>query len=369
MKQENAARAAKSLSEFDADLAKLSIRGQWQYDAIMEKLIGGPKPSGVPHVWRWEHVHEKLMEACGIMPESYTARRNLSFINPGLEKGGTTHTVLTGMQVVMPGEVAWAHRHSISALRFVVEGDSKLYTVVDGEALPMEPNDMILTPSWTWHDHHNDSEKLGIWLDALDVPLMFALNQMAYQPYGESTQPLRQNTADYVSERVNNMRPLWEQRPGPAFPYRYPWRDVQAQLQRFATSAGSPCDGVILEYTNPLTGGAALPTLRCCIQQLRPGFVGEKHRHTSSSVYYVVEGQGRTVVGDSELNWSAHDVFAVPNWAWHHHINSSQSAGAVLFSISDAPLLEAMNLYREEPATSVRSNPPPLAPANMTAGK
>lgn len=360
---DKAGRPVKTLKDFDGDLAKLHMRGQWQYDALLERLIGGPKPAGVPHLWKWAAVEEKLTEACVVMPESFTARRNFSFINPGLERGGTTHTLLMGMQIVMPGEIAWAHRHTIGALRFVIEGGKGLYTAVDGEPLPMETNDLVLTPSWNWHDHHNESKGRGIWLDVLDVPLMFSLNQMWYEPLGESTQPLRERASDYLHERAAPVRPAWERRPAQNFPFRYPWKGVAEQLDKMATSSGTPYDGVVLEYVNPMTGGPALPTMGCWIQQLAPGFEGEKHRHTSSAVYYVVEGEGTTVVGDEELHWSARDAFAVPNWAWHRHRNRSRGERATLFSVNDIPILEPLGLYREEPVNTLRSAPPPPVPA------
>jgi gentisate 1,2-dioxygenase len=352
----------KSLAEFDIDLKKLSIRGQWQFDQMMEALKDGPRPAGVPHLWAWKDLHAALVEACDVMPESFTARRNLSLINPGLERGGTTHSILMGMQMVRPGEVAWAHRHPISALRFAIEGDTDLFTVVDGEVMPMEPNDLVLTPPWTWHDHHNRSHKDGIWLDVLDVPLILSLNQMAYEPLGESTQPIRSDKKDYHSERTGNVRPLWEAKVPAETAVRYPWRQVRDELKRFAHSDGSPYDGVILEYVNPMTGGPALPTLGCYIQSLPRRFSGKVHRHTSSTVYYVVEGRGKTIVGDKELEWSPRDVFVVPNWAYHNHINGSHDGEAVLFSVSDAPLLEALGLYREQPELSLRKMRPPVKP-------
>lgn len=345
----------KTLQEFDTALAESSMRGQWQYDEMLERLIGGPKSTVRAMLWKWEVIQKKLMEACAVMPESFTARRNLSFINPGLERGGTTQTILAGMQIVKPGEVAWAHRHPISALRFVIEGDTKLYTVVNGEPLPMEPNDLVLTPAWSWHDHHNESDGLGIWLDVLDVPLMLSLGQMAYEPLGQTTQQLLPDSSHHLSARTGIVRPLWEKPPTGDLACRYPWKEVRRQLDVFADSDGSPNDGVILEYVNPLTGGPALPTLRCCVQRLRPGFKGQKHRKTSSTVVYVIEGHGTTRIGETEISWGPRDLFVLPTWAWIEHQNDSASSEALLFSVSDAPLLEAAHLYREEPESTVRS--------------
>lgn len=350
------------LDAFTRELETHHIRGQWQYEPLLERSIGGPKPAGIPHLWDWETVHAKLLEACEVMPESYTARRNFSFINPGLEKDGTTHTLLAGIQIVKPGEIAWAHRHTIGAIRFVIEGSDKLYTVVNGEPLPMEPGDLVLTPNWNWHDHHNDSDSHGIWLDALDVPLIMGLNQPCYEPYGESTQLLRSRECDYWSNRGRLVRPMWESPATRNFPFRYPWAEIGPRLEQMADLDGTAYDGVVLEYVNPVTGASVLPTLGCWIQRLRPGFTGQRHRHSSSAIYFVMEGEGTTQVEDQELRWGPRDVFAVPNWAWHRHVNRSSRQPAILFSVNDIPLLDVLGLYREEPECTLHANLQPAVP-------
>lgn len=354
----------KSLAEFDQELAALHMRGQWQYDALLMSVIGGPKPAGVPYLWRWTTVYPKLLEACEVMPESYTARRNFVFLNPGLERGATTHTIAMGMQAVRPGELAWAHRHTIAALRFAIQGSAHVYTVVDGEVCPMEPYDLILTPQWTWHDHHNETTEVAVWLDVLDIGLVLSLNQTFYEPYpGDRQQVRRPNEAEYLQARAGLVRPVWEQPKREHFPMRYPWRETEAQLRRLATLEGSPYDGLVLEYVNPITGGPALPSLGCWIQLLRPGEQTRRHRHTASAVYFVVRGEGTTVVGDTELEWQQHDAFCVPNWTWHHHQNRSRSEEAILFSVTDVPMLLPFGLYREEPEVSLHARPAPLVPA------
>jgi len=130
---------------------------------------------------------------------------------------------------------------------------------------------------------------------------------------------------------------------------------------------GSPYDGLSLEYVNPMTGGPALPTLGCWIQMLRPGESTKRHRHISSSIYFVVRGAGETVVdcggGAERIEWGQHDAFAVPNWAWHEHRNRSKSDAAILFSVNDVPVFQAFGLYREEPEDSLRMVSAPLVPA------
>ncbi|MEE8563620.1 MAG: cupin domain-containing protein [Alphaproteobacteria bacterium] len=352
------------LQQFDEELAAINMRGQWQYDGLLEKVIGGPPPAGVAHIWPWELLQENLLKACEAMPESFTARRNLSFLNPAIERGGTTQTILMGIQMVRPGEVAWAHRHSIAAIRFVVQGHPDLYTVVDGEKQPMESYDLVLTPQWAWHDHHNESTQDAIWIDILDVPFVLGLNQPFYEPYGEATQPLRERQADHLDARADLLRPAWERLKTENIPFRYAWKDVLPQLERLADAEGSPYDGVVLDYVNPMTGGPTLPTLGCCVQMLRPGEETKPHRHTSSAVYFVVRGEGTTTVDGKEINWKQHDAFVVPNWSWHHHANGSKDNDAILFSANDIPILQPFGLYLEEPEVSLAAARPPLVPAD-----
>ncbi|MED5568883.1 MAG: cupin domain-containing protein [Chloroflexota bacterium] len=130
----------------------------------------------------------------------------------------------------------------------------------------------------------------------------------------------------------------------------YPWDKTWAALQGLAPVAdGSPFDGVVLEYTNPNTGGPVMPTMGCNCQLLRPGEATKAHRHTASVIYHVVEGEGYSIVDGQRLDWSEKDVFCVPGWVFHEHVNTSATSPAVLFSFTDAPVHQALNLLREQP--------------------
>jgi 1-hydroxy-2-naphthoate dioxygenase len=358
------AETKKSLQQFDEELKRQHISGQWLYEGLLTACVGGPKPRGEAFIWPWKTVHEKLLEACDVLEESFTARRSLLFNNPGLPTGGTTHTLLMGIQMIKPGEIAWAHRHTLAAIRFVIEGDGKVFTVVNGEKCPMEPNDLILTPQWTWHDHQNPTGQSAVWVDVLDVPFLLGLNQPFYEPYpGNKVQAVRDKLSDHLQHRTGWVRPSWEDLKQRNIPLRYRWKDIEPQLRILADSPGSLYDGVALEYVNPITGGPTLATLSCWIQLLRPGERTKKHRHTSSAVYFVVGGEGTTLVNDKAMDWTKHDSFAVPNWAWHEHANRSKSEEAILFSVNDTPIVRAFNLYREEPEDSLRTSAPPQIPA------
>jgi 1-hydroxy-2-naphthoate dioxygenase len=353
----------KTLAEFDAELAREHIQGQWLIDPLLERLMGGPKPAGVPHIWRWPDIEAKLAEACDVLPEGLTARRSLALMNPGLPSGTTTHTLTAGIQMLNPGEQAWAHRHTMAALRFVMRGSPGLSTVVDGEVCPMEDYDLVLTPRWTWHDHHNDTDGSPVWLDVLDIGLVLSLNAGFYETYGDERQQLRPSTGDYLSHRAGLLRPVWEQRKERHAPFRYAWREIEPLLLNMADQAGSPYHGIALEYVNPVTGGPTMPTLSCWMQLLRPGERTQPHRHTASSVYFVVRGEGTATVGDQELHWGQHDTFVIPNWSTHSLRNASRSSEAILFSVNDIPALRALGLYFEEPGVSMGATPWPPVPA------
>ena len=229
----------KSLETFNQELAEVHMTGQWIYEDLLSRAIGGPRPRGDAYLWPWPMVHEKLLEACNVLEESFTARRSVLFGNPGLNDNATTHTLLMGVQMIKPGEIAWAHRHTLAAIRFVIKGDGKVFTVVDGEKCPMEPYDLILTPQWTWHDHRNPTQESAIWVDALDVPFLLGLNQPFYEPYpGNKVQTIREKAGENLQQRAGAVRPTWENTKKENLPLRYAWKDIEPQLRALADQAG-----------------------------------------------------------------------------------------------------------------------------------
>ncbi|HET9148851.1 MAG TPA: cupin domain-containing protein [Alphaproteobacteria bacterium] len=343
------------LTALEERMAAYNLRGQWQTDpnrpARMRKgpqnqVFVEPSTYGVAHHWQWEKLVPIMRESLEGLTDSYTARRSLTLKNPALPRG-TTHTLVVGFQIIGPGEIAWAHRHSINALRFIIDGGADVFTVVEGVPVPMEPYDLVLTPGWKWHDHHNQSGKPASWLDCLDVPFTLALNQNFYEELGEAVQDRRWTPEAPPSPLL---RPAWLPPDTTQRPFRYPWRETLAQLKTLAKETGSPLDGIALDYLNPVTGGATLPTIGCRIHWLPPGFEGKQFRRTSSMAYFTVEGEGRTVVEDREMDWVKHDTVVVPNWSWCRLANRSKTEPAIVFSMTDAPILQSFGFYREETA-------------------
>ena len=303
-----------------------------------------------PFRWRWQEMRPQALRALELVGTKEAERRVICCVNPGTGRGAT-NTLVANVQVVGPGEIARAHRHTPAALRFIIESTGG-YTVVNSDTIPMLPGDLVLTPNWTWHDHANDSDSPMIWLDGLDAPLVGLLEARFQESYPEETQKTREDVdSSQLKYGYAAMRPAWETAPedqnSPL--WHYPWAQTRAALDRLAEAEmGSATDGVILEYTNPANGGPVMPTIACYVQVLQPGQRTSRHRHTNSSVYHVVDGQGATVVDGETLEWDAKDVFVVPGWAWHEHVNLSSSHAAYLFSFTDGPVFRALSLYREE---------------------
>lgn len=358
--------ADEALKTYDATIKTEHIIGQWTMEPLLERAIGGPAPRGVAHVWPWALTRPRLAEASRILGPRGVGRTSIVFLNPGLTQGppGSTHTLAAGIQAMRAQEVCWSHRHTMNALRFVLEGRPEAFTVVDGEPLTMDTYDLLLTPRGSWHDHHNPTDHDVVWWDALDLGLTLSLNQAFFEPYGAASQPVRETVSSSQGLRATALRPVDEQPRQTRQPIRYAWKDIAPLLDAYAVGGdvGNPYDGLALRYANPVTGGPTFETMDCWVQQFVPGFVGEKHRRTSSSIGIVISGHGRIEVGDTVLEVGRHDTFAIPNYAWHRIVNTG-SEPLRMFTVHDIPALQALGLLYEEPEPLIGRKPAPKVPA------
>jgi len=245
-----------------------------------------------------------------------------------------------------------AHHHTPAALRIIIEGESS-YTCTNGERCWMEPGDLILTPAWSYHDHKNEGNGPMLWLDGLDVPLIDAMDTIFFELYpGKRTQPHTQaDQASMARFAAPGMRPAnfsWDKGYSPLT--KYPWNNMVRALDGMLASDASPYDDLRLEYFNPHTGGPVMPSIACYAQKLRAGVHTQKHRHNNATIYHVFRGSGYTVIEDQRFDWSERDVFVIPGWHWHEHVNLSGSADAILISYTDEPLLKTLGILREESA-------------------
>ena len=320
--------------------------GLWE---LASQMTPHPQPKMVAHMWPWSVTESIISQSAQAVPVG-DERRALQLFNPGLGgRWATTNNLIAALQVLLPGEVARAHRHTPTAIRFIIEGTGA-YTAVDGERVYMSPGDLILTPSWAWHDHGNETKERVVWMDGLDIPLIASVEAMFFQfytaPQVPASRPANSSAQLFGHPHVS---PTWIKEKPKASPLLlYSWKQTSQALDAMREQEGSPFDGIALEYLHPQTGGPVMPTMACLAQLLRPGEHTKAHRHTGSAVYYVVQGQGATIIDGQRFNWTKGDIVALPPWALHEHLNSSASADAVLFSIQDLPVLNALGLYYEE---------------------
>jgi gentisate 1,2-dioxygenase len=300
----------------------------------------------VPAIWHYRDVRPHLMESGKLITAQEATRRVLMLMNPGLGgEASITGSLFAGLQLIMPGEIAPAHRHSQSALRFIIEGHGA-YTAVDGERTAMEPGDFVITPSWTWHDHGNETSEPMVWLDGLDIQIVKLLGASFAEGYPDDIQPISRPEGDSFARFGQNLLPVdWkpEVKTSPVFNYPYArTREALDVLSR--NSPPDPYHGYKLRYVNPASGEFAMPTIATFVQLLPTGFASYPYRSTDGTVFVVVEGKGETRLGDKTFAWEPHDIFVVPSWMTHTHHPKSE---AVLFSFSDRVVQEKLGLWRE----------------------
>jgi gentisate 1,2-dioxygenase len=325
-------------------IAPLHLAPLWE--RLHSLVTPEPVTDCLPYIWHYRDVRPHLMRSGGLISAMEATRRVLMLENPGYPGQATiTGSLFAGLQLIMPGEVAPAHRHTQSALRFIIEG-SGAYTAVDGERTTMRPGDFVITPSWTWHDHGNDSDRPMVWLDGLDIQIVNLLGASFAEPGAEDVQSVARPEGDSFARYGQNLLPVdWRPTAKTSPVFNYPYERSRETLAALSSNGDpDPYHGHKLRYANPATGGSAMPTIGTFIQLLPKGFAGRRYRATDGTVFVCVEGQGETRVGDIVLDWGPRDIFVIPSWAVHAHKACSD---AVLFSFSDRPVQQTLGLWRE----------------------
>jgi len=324
-----------------------------QHLAPLWEALGGlvtaePKTVIAPYQWRYRDVRPTLLESGSVITAKEAERRVLVFENPNLPgQSKITNSLFGGFQLIMPHETAPPHRHIQAALRFIIEG-SGAYTAVDGERTIMRPGDFVITPSWTFHDHGNDTEEPMVWLDGLDMH-MVRLFEASFREGWIDEEPIEPTKPEWdaLNRYGANMVPVehtHRAKTSPVFSYPYDrTREALFALQR--AEAPHAHFGYKMRYINPLTGGDAIPTISTFMQLLPNGFSTAPYRATDSTVFVPVEGTGTTTVGGQTFDWEPHDVIVVPSWMKYTHTASSD---AVIFSYSDRGPQELLGFWREE---------------------
>ncbi|KAH6695000.1 RmlC-like cupin domain-containing protein [Plectosphaerella plurivora] len=279
-----------------------------------------PKPTALAHMWKYEEALPHLQNAGRLVPEEKAERRVLMLVNPSMQSPYTTDTIYGGLQLVNPGETAPAHRHIAFACRFIIDGVG--FTAVEGKKMPLIRGDVVVTPTWHWHDHGNESDSPVVWLDMLNLPLF------RFAPV-------------HFAEGYSD--PRYPSKPCDPCEWRHPWSPVQAVLD----SSEGP--SAVYHYKNA-DGKPLSNILGVQAERLSPGVVVES-QESSSYIYHCYEGHGRTEVETPAgqkvvFTWKSRDTFAIPTWSKIKHINESKTDAAYLVACHDGPFLDCLGLRR-----------------------
>ena len=332
---------------------------------IGDLMPAHPRSRAVPHLWKWENLVRLAEQAGEIVPVGRGGeRRAIALANPGL--GGrpfATPTLWAAIQYLMPGEDAPEHRHTQHAFRFVVEG-SGVWTVVGGDAVPMNRGDFLPQAGWNWHAHHNATDKPMAWIDGLDIPFQYTNESQFFEFGRDAISDAERITPDRSrSERLwghPGLRPLGAAPVAPGTPLlAYKWEYTDRALSDQLVIESDGFGGTVepghaaVRYTNPHTGGDVLPTIRTEFHRVVRGAETAPVKETGSSVYQVFDGSGVVTVGDRSFSVTRGDLFAVPSWM-PFSVKSeagqtdSDSGALDLFRFSDSPVFEALQLDRKD---------------------
>ncbi|MFE3021651.1 cupin domain-containing protein [Streptomyces sp. NPDC059256] len=322
-----------------------------------------PRSKAQPHRWQWQTLLDLAGRSGDLVAVGRGGeRRAIALANPGL--GGqpyATPTLWAAIQYLMPGEDAPEHRHTQNAFRFVVEGEG-VWTVVEGEPVPMRRGDFLPQVGMAWHAHHNAADAPMAWIDGLDIPFQYGVEAQFFDFGRDELSAAERTTPDRSrSERLwahPGLAPASCLTPREGTPLlRYRWEETDAALtdQLELERAGHPGTiepgHALVRYINPTTAQDALPTIRAQFHRVRSGAQTAPRRETGSSVYQVFDGSGLVTVGDTSWSVQRGDLFVVPSWAplsirSEAAASDSDSGALDLFQFSDAPVLTKLNLFR-----------------------
>ena len=294
--------------------------------------------------WAYKDIKPLLLKAGELTPSEKAERRVLVLANPGhgLEKMQASAAMYLGMQLLLPGEWAPSHRHTPNAVRMIVEGEGA-YTTVDGEKCPMSRGDLILTPTGLWHEHGHDGTEPVVWLDVLDLPLVYYM-EASYHINGER-QTVQAGQGDRVYARGGLLpTPVFE-RSRRAYPMlRYPWVEARAALLAMATDKPEQ-EAVQLTYVNPETGDDVENILGFYALMLRPGQTLRLPARSPACVFHIIEGAAEVTVQEQQFALAEADTCCAPGYTAVTLRNVRTDQPTFIFMADESPLHRKLGVY------------------------
>ena len=297
-----------------------------------------------PTCWAYKDIKPLLLKAGELTPIEKAERRVLVLANPGhgLEKMQASAAMYLGMQLLMPGEWAPSHRHTPNAVRMVVEGEGA-WTTVDGEKCPMQRGDLILTPTGRWHEHGHDGTEPVIWLDVLDLPLVYYM-EASYHINGDR-QTVVPGQGDKQYARGGVVPSHVFERSKKAYPMlRYAWTDAKVALEAMALD-NAALEAVQVTYVNPETGGDAENILGFYALMLRPGQTLRLPARSPAQVFHVIEGSVEVKILDSTFTLVEADTCCAPGYEALMLKNLRADKPTFIFIADESPLHRKLGVY------------------------
>ncbi|PHM21314.1 MAG: cupin [Curvibacter sp. PD_MW3] len=329
--------------DYRDDLIKLNLVPLWpSLRAVLPPKV--PTRKTRPTFWSYQSLRPLLLRAGELTPMEKAERRVLVLANPGhgLEKMQASAAMYLGMQLLLPGEWAPSHRHTPNAVRMIVEGEGA-YTTVDGEKCPMHRGDLILTPTGLWHEHGHDGTEPVVWLDVLDLPLVY-YTETSYAIEGQR-QPVKPGHGEQAYRSGGVMpTPVFE-RSNKAYPMlRYPWVDARAALVALAADRPEQ-EAVQVSYVNPETGQDAQNILGFYALMLRPGQTLRLPARSPAMVFHQIEGRAEARIEDSTFTLNEADTCCAPGYTAVTLRNLSSEQPAFLFIADETPLHQKLGVF------------------------
>lgn len=296
--------------------------------------------------WQYEAVRPLLMQAGELTPMEKAERRVLVLANPGhgLENMQVSPSIYMGIQLVLPGETAPNHRHTPNAVRIIIEGEGA-FTTVDGEQCRMERGDLILTPAGKWHEHHQEGDTPIIWLDILDLPLIYNL-EGSWACEGDPQQSPRIDDKSFAEYSTAGVVPFINETPASVDTpqLRYPWSKTRACLLAMSEQIANGL--LAIRYTNPETGCSPFPSIGFGALMLLPGENVSLTKRTYPRALHAVEGSGTLQVGDNTaLSFVEKDTLSAPGYSDIKLSNTSNSDPLFLITADESPLHQYLGIY------------------------
>ena len=297
-----------------------------------------------PTAWSYQALRPLLLQSGELTPMEKAERRVLVLANPGhgLENMKASPAIYLGMQLLLPGEWAPSHRHTPNAVRMIVEGEGA-YTTVDGEKCPMVRGDLILTPTGLWHEHGHEGNDPVVWLDVLDLPVVFYL-ETSYAIEGQR-QSVQVGRGEQQHVRAGIAPTRMFERNHRDYPMlRYPWADTKAALHSLAEDDPA-LECVQVTYTNPGTGADAENILGFYALMLRPGQTLRLPARSPAQVFHVVEGQVEAKIVNETFSLVEADTCCSPGYEAVNLRNLRSDAPSYLFIADESPLHRKLGVY------------------------